>query len=467
MSAASRRTAMDAAGTTTGFTPTTGSTTRLLGRTLGAAALAASLLLAPASRAFGPTVTFGPTAAAAQTVVITNARIYPVAGSMIERGSVLIRDGRIAAVGPDVQVPQGARVIDGSGKVVTPGLLDSNSQIGLVEIGAYPNTNDTRTADDRITAAFDPADGLNPRSTVIPVTRIEGITRAIVAPSAAGSIIAGQGLLIDLAPGSAKDMVEKDPVAMFAVLGEGGSARVGGTRGAASLRLREILEDARDYAANTTAYQRNQRRDYSVSRLDLEALVPVVQGKLPLAIQANRASDIRTAIRLSRKYDFKLILVGAAEGWLVADEIARAGVPVIMDPMTDIPQFADLAATLENAGRMSRAGVDVIFASFTAHNARNLKQEAGNAVANGMPFDAALRAVTLAPAKLWGIDDRYGSLEPGKDADVVVWDGDPFDVLTNVEHVFIKGREVPITSRQLELAKRYMHRSGDWPAAYI
>ncbi|MEJ2679327.1 MAG: amidohydrolase family protein [Gemmatimonadota bacterium] len=435
-------------------------------RVIATAALAAALLLVPAPRAVGPTAAFGPHAASAQTVVITNARVYPVSGPVIEHGSVLIRDGRIAAVGADVQVPQGARLIDGTGKVVTPGLLDSNSQIGLVEIGAYPNTNDMRTTDDRITAAFDPADGLNPRSTLIPVTRIEGITRAVVAPSAAGSIIAGQGLLIDLAPGTATDMIEKDPVAMFAVLGEGGAARTGGARGAASLRLREILEDARDYAANTTAYRRNQRYDYSLSRLDLEALAPVVQGKLPLAIQADRASDIRTAIRLSQEYNFKLILVGAAEGWTVADDIARAGVPVIINPMTDIPEFADLAATLQNAGRMSRAGVDVIFASFTAHNARNLKQEAGNAVANGMPFDAALRAVTLAPAKLWGIDDRYGSLEPGKDADVVVWDGDPFDVLTNVEHVFIRGREVPMTSRQLELAKRYMNRS-DWPAAYI
>ncbi len=448
MSAASLRTATAAAGTTTG------STVRPLVRTLAAAAFAAALAVFPAQ-------------APAQTVVITNARVYPVSGPMIERGSVLIRDGRIAAVGADVQVPQGARVIDGSGKVVTPGLLDSNTQIGLVEIGAYPNTNDMRTSDDRITAAFDPVDGLNPRSTIIPVTRIEGITRAVVAPSAAGSIIAGQGLLIDLAPGSAMDMVEKDPVAMFAVLGEGGSARAGGARGAASLRLREILEDARDYAANTTAYQRNQRRDYSVSRLDLQALVPVVQGKMPLAIEADRASDILTAIRLSRKYDFKLILLGAAEGWTVAGDIARAGVPVIINPMTDVPEFADLAATLQNAGRMSRAGVNVIFASFTAHNARNLKQEAGNAVANGMPFDAALRAVTLAPAKLWGIDDHYGSLDVGKDADVVVWDGDPFDVLTNVEHVFIKGRDIPITSRQLELAKRYMDLSRAWPPAYV
>jgi len=434
-----------------------------VGRTL-AAALFAAAFTAPA---LAGALAFGPTSAAAQTVAITNARVYPVSGPMIERGTVVIRDGKIAAVGANVQVPRGAKVIDGTGKVVTPGLLDSNSQIGLVEIGAYPNTNDMRTGDDRITAAFDPADGLNPRSTVIPVTRIEGITRAVVAPSAAGSIIAGKGLLIDLAPGSAMDMVEKDPVAMFAVLGEAGSAREGGARGAASLRLREILEDARDYAANTTAFQRNQRYDYSLSRLDLEALAPVVQGTLPLAVQANRASDIRIAIRLSHEYHFKLILLGAAEGWTVADGIAKAGVPVVIDPMTDIPDFAEMAATLRNAGRMSRAGVDVIFASFTAHNARNLKQEAGNAVANGMPFDAALRAVTLAPARLWGIDDRYGSLEAGKDADVVVWDGDPFDVLTNVEHVFIKGAEIPITSRQLELAKRYMEKSGGWPAAYI
>jgi imidazolonepropionase-like amidohydrolase len=221
------------------------------------------------------------------------------------------------------------------------------------------------------------------------------------------------------------------------------------------LRLREILDDARDYGIHKAAYNIRQRRDYARSRLDLEALQPVLKGQVPIAIEANRASDLLAAMRLADEFKVRLVLFGASEGWLVAEQLAKANVPVVLKPLIDIPSFDSLGATLENAARLSRAGVTVALASFDTHNSRTLRQEAGNAIANGMDRDAALQAVTLTPARLWGVDDRVGSLEVGKDADVVVWSGDPFELTTGAEHVFIKGVEVPRETRQKQLLNKY------------
>jgi imidazolonepropionase-like amidohydrolase len=405
--------------------------------------------------------------ASAQTIAITNAKIHTVSGPVIERGTVIVQNGRIAAVGANVSVPAGAQTIDASGKVVTPGLLDSSTGLGTVEIGAAVGTNDQASNSDRITAAFNPLDNLNPFSTLIPVTRVEGITRAVVVPSAGASFIAGQGLLIDLGNLGATVTVHRNPVALYALLGEAGAERSGGTRATNLLRLREVLQDARDYAANRAAFEAGNRRDYALSRLDLQALVPVVRGTLPLTVSANRASDILAALRLAREANIRIILQGAAEGWLVAREIARANVPVIINPLTNIPTFDALAITFENAARLHGAGVTVILASFDSHNSRNLKQIAGNAVSYGMPHDAALRAVTLNPARVWGIAERYGSIEPGKEADLVIWSGDPFELTTSVERVFIRGAEMPKDTRQDDLLRRYRSiTDNEPPSAY-
>jgi len=406
--------------------------------------------------------------ARAETIAITGAKVYPVSGPAIENATVVLRDGKVAAVGAGVEVPAGARVIDGRGKVVTPGFLDSSSRLGAVEIDAYDDTTEAQVEDDRITAAFDVVDGLNPLATNVAVTRVEGITRAVVTPRAGKSLIAGRAALIDLAALSPdpRAMVERDPAAMVAVLGSQGAELSGGARGAAMLRLREALEDAKDFAANRKAWEGAQHRDYPLSRLDLEALVPVVKGELPLAVFVNRASDILAALHLADEYDLKLIVLGAADGWMVAKQLAEAKVPVVIDPMTNIPDFESLGATLENAGRIAKAGANVVFASFDAHNSRDLRHAAGEAVAYGMPWDAALRALTSVPAQVWGIADRYGTLEVGKDGDVVVWSGDPFELLTSAEHVFIKGREVPPDTRQRELLQRYRRVGEPWPPAY-
>ena len=410
-----------------------------------------------------------PTAARAETVAITGGRVFTVSGAPIDNGTVVIQDGRITAVGAGVAVPAGARVVDARGKWVTPGLLDSASQLGAVEIGAYDDTDDSQVEDDRITAAFNVADGLNPLATNLPVTRVEGITRAVVNPQAGKSLIAGQSVLIDLAPVAVPDpraIVERNPVAMVAVLGSRGAELSGGARGAALLRLREALEDTRDFAANRKAWEGAQHRDYPLSRLDLEALVPVVRGELPLAVQVNRASDILAVLHFADENKLKLVVLGAAEGWMVAAQLAAAKVPVVVDPMTNVPRFESLGATLENAARLQRAGATVLLASFDTHNSRDLRHAAGEAVAYGMPWDAALRALTAAPAAAWGIADRYGTLEVGKDGDVVVWSGDPFELLTSAEHVFIKGSEVPPDTRQRELLHRYRKVGEPMPPAF-
>jgi imidazolonepropionase-like amidohydrolase len=287
------------------------------------------------------------------------------------------------------------------------------------------------------------------------VTRVEGITRALVVPGGTGNVILGQAAMFDLAGDQVPGSVTRAPAAMVAALGETGAGLAGGSRSSAILRLREALQDAIDFNLNRAAWNAAQRRDYSRGRLDLEALRPVLRGEIPLAIQANRASDLLAGIRLAEEFKVRLVLVGAAEGWMIADELARKKIPVVVKPLTNIPSFDALGASLENAARLQKAGVTLLLSSFDTHNARNLRQEAGNAIANGLDRDAALRAVTLTPARTWGISDRTGSIEVGKDADLVVWSGDPFELTTAAERVFIRGREMPRDTRQKALFEKY------------
>lgn len=397
-----------------------------------------------------------PAVPAGETVAIVNARILPVSGPPIERGTIVIRDGRIAAVGSGVQPPAGARIVPGEGRIVTPGWLDSATQIGIVEIPlSASGTADERTTDARVSAAFTVVDAFNGHSTVIPITRVEGVTRSLVVPAGTGNVLLGQGAVMDLSGDQVPESVSRAPAVMVAALGEAGAALAGGSRATAILRLREMLQDAADYERNRAAFDAGERREYVRARLDLEALQPVLRGEVPLAIQANRASDLLAAMRLADEFKLRAVLLGAAEGWMVAGEIAARQVPVVVKPLTNIPSFDSLGATLENAARLSRAGVTIALATFDTHNSRNLRQEAGNAVAYGMDPAAALRAVTLTPAELWGVAERVGSLETGKDADLVVWSGDPFELSTSALHVFVKGREMPKDTRQQQLFERY------------
>jgi imidazolonepropionase-like amidohydrolase len=400
-----------------------------------------------------------PQVAAQGVIAIEGGRVHTMTGAPIENGTVLIRDGRIVAVGANVSVPAGAQRIDARGKQVTPGFIESGTQIGLVEVGAVAGSVDhtitqTATVREQIRAGFNIADGINPQSTVIPVTRIGGITTAVSRPS--GGLISGQGVVMDLDGQTLQAMLIRSPIGMWGRLGEGAPGVLGGTRAATTMRLREVLEDARLYPRRRAEFERGATREYAASRLDLEALQPVLERRIPLILEAHRASDIQGAIRLAQEYNLRLIIEGATEGWMVADELARARVPVVVRVLENLPgSFERLGARYENAALLRQAGVQVILTSGDTHNARNLRQEAGNAVAYGLPYDEALRAITLYPAQLWGLQD-YGSLAAGKVANVVVWDGDPLEIMTPVSAVVIRGREIPLVSRQTQLRDRYM-----------
>jgi imidazolonepropionase-like amidohydrolase len=220
-------------------------------------------------------------------------------------------------------------------------------------------------------------------------------------------------------------------------------------------RLRRVFNDALEYSRRGANYQRAQDEPLAASAADLQALLPVLRGQLPLLVVANRRSDIETALRIAREYRLRLILGGAAEGWMIPSKIAAAGVPVLVEPLQNIPTYDALGIRYENAPLLQRVGVKIALMETATENTRNLRQQAGNAVANGMTWDQALRAVTLTPAEIFGVADRYGSLEAGKVANVVVWSGDPFEFSTGVEHVYIRGREIPLRSRQTELLERY------------
>jgi imidazolonepropionase-like amidohydrolase len=401
--------------------------------------------------------------AGAQTIAITGGKVHPVSQPSIENGTVLIVNGKIAAVGADVAIPAGAQRIDAAGKWVTPGLIDPYTILGVVEIGAVPQTNDQTAKGDRsVAAAFRVWEGLNPASMLWAPTRNEGITTVGVVP--VGGLIAGQAAVVDLVDGTRREMLRRTRAAMAARFQSGTSTDTS-ARGEVLLRLRELLQDAKSYAARRPAFETAQTRTFATSRLNLEALVPVVTGQLPLMLGVDRAADILTALDLAREFQLKLILVGAAEGWAVADRIAAARVPVVTGALENIPSsFATLGARQENAALLRTAGVSVALTSGAdAFNVRNLKQHAGNAVAYGLPWDDALRAVTLAPAEILGVSTLVGTLEVGRDGNLVVWSGDPFEFSTQVVHVFVQGRAIAQPSRQDLLMERY--RSA--PPAYI
>ena len=389
----------------------------------------------------------------AQTIAITGGTVYPVSGPKVANATVLIRDGKIVAVGAGVTTPSGAARIDATGKWVTPGLIDGAGQLGLVEIGAVPGTREGFLRGDTIAAAFNVSEGLNPASMLIPVTRIEGVTTALATPL--GNLVAGQAVLIDLAGNTIEEMLVKSPVGIVADLSESGKNEAGGSRAGVADRLRRAFRDALLYERRRADFNRAQMPPLPESPPDLEALLPMLHGQEALIASANRRSDIETALRLAREFKLKLVVAGAQEAWQIAGELARADVPVLVEPLDNIPSYDALGVRYENAGLLAKAGVKIALLETDTHNSRNLRQEAGNAVAYGMNWEQALRAVTLSPAEIFGVADRYGSLEAGKVANVVVWSGDPFEFTTGVEHVLIRGKEIPLKSRQTELLERY------------
>jgi imidazolonepropionase-like amidohydrolase len=394
----------------------------------------------------------------AETTAIVGGKVHTVGPQgTIEGGTVLIVDGRIAAVGTDIAVPAGASTVDASGKVVTPGLFAPFSELGLVEVSLSAGPVDSNQRGDQFTAGFDVADAYNPRSSLVTINRIEGITRAIIAPrpafpddSGAGHVLAGLGAVVNLGDDG---VLDRRAAAMVVALGESGSQLAGGSRTAAWLVLRNALDEALDY------------REHRHGIADLEALQGVINGNTPLIVGIHRASDIEVLIELVDEYGLKAIIMGGAEAWMVADELAAAGIAVVVDPTANLPgDFDQLNARFGSASILLAAGVKVAIGDADSHNARNITQAAGNAVAHGLDWDAALRSITLTPAEIYGVGAIAGSLEAGKSADVVIWPGDPLELTNYPEQVYINGVKIPMVSRQTLLRDRYLRNDG--PPAY-
>ncbi len=433
--------------------------------------------------------------AAAETVAVVGARIETAGpAGAIPRGTLVMTDGRITAVGANVPVPAGARVIDGTGKVVTPGLIAASTSLTASEVEGVSATHDDASGAG-LSAGFDIAYGVNGASTFVPRARQTGLTRAVVTPAplsggegadedgdgrrealdARGFTAGGAeamhrdpGLFGGQAAGVRLDEGDPDPVfkprlAVTLDLLRGGPAS---SRGAAFVLARSALDEARRFGRNRAMHDRGAEIPSRYGREDLEALIPVAEGRTPLLVRVQRAADIRQVLRFAAEQQVRVVLEGAQEGWMVAPELAAAHTPVIVDPEDDLPQNFDmLGARLDNAARLNAAGVMVaIVGSRDFNNLRQARFNAGTAVAHGLPYEAALAAVTSVPARIWGFGDRAGTLEAGRDADVVVWTGDPLEVSTWPVAVFIGGREQPDTSRGLQLRDRYLASARAAPA---
>ncbi|MBF5090420.1 amidohydrolase family protein [Novosphingobium sp. NBM11] len=421
---------------------------------------------------------------------IVNARVAVGDGSApIENGVVVARGGKIVAAGAGVAVPAGVRVIDAGGKWVTPGLVIAVTDLGLVDVGAVSESNDDDADKAVFNAALDVSVAIDPDAPPVAVSRTGGVTRAAVAPVAGNAIFAGQGAVIDLA--ATADPVTRARAFQYVELGERGASLAGGSRVAAQALLRNALREARelDRRAGLSApgvaggdprmvsSVQGQATDTLLTRFDAAALVPVVTGRQPLYVHVDRAADIRATLALKREFPaLRLVVVGAAEGWRVAGELAAAQVPVIATALTDLPgRFETLAATQSNVGRMKKAGVKVAIGNFyDGEQPRYAPQYAGNLVgvarvpgATGLTWGEALAAITSVPAEIIGEGDHFGSLKPGRAADVVVWDGDPLEVTSGVVAVYVDGVAQSLVNHQTRLRDRYRHpQEGSLPKAY-
>ena len=418
------------------------------------------------------------TPAMAQDVTITNAKVVIGDGSApIEGGTVVVQGGKVIYAGPEAAAQNGATVIDAKGAWVTPGLFATVTTLGLADVSAVGETNDITARGTPFSAALDASTAINPTSQHILVHKAAGITRAATTTMPSGSIFAGQGAIIDL-DGDPRPVMQARAFQMVN-LGEGGADNAGGSRVAAHALLRAALREAQALVGKPGIPETTEigkADDVLLSRFDAEALVPVVTGKQKLYVAVDRMADIRAVLALKTEYPrLDLVLVGATEGWLVASDIAAAGVPVIANGLIDLPEtFEQLGATQSNAGRMAKAGVKVAINAATMQDPRRLQQVAGNLVAltripgaSGMEWGKAFAAISSVPAEISGMGGKAGVLKAGALGDVVLWTGDPLEVGSVPTRVFIGGVEQDLTNHQTRLRDRYMDLDeSDRPKAY-
>ncbi len=413
------------------------------------------------------------TAAANETVALKGGKLLTITHGVIENGVVVMQNGRITAVGgAGTAIPAGAKVIDVSGMTVYPGLIDSETHLGLTEVSADRSTNDELEASDEIMPHMHVYDAFHAETALIPVTRVNGITNAIVAP-ASGDTLPGQDSFIQLAGPSATEMLTVRDIAMpLNFTGQQRrnqsfeSAKFPFTRMGMATQLRQAFIDAQDYEQKIAAWEKKKNSSDEKERdkagappkrdLKLEALLPYLQGKKPVVLAAEQPNDLLTALDLANEFHLKVILNHVSHSWTLLDKIAATHLPVIVGPIYEQPKEDErYDAVFKMPAELAKRGVKIAFASYDAHNSRNLPYAAGYAVGFGLPPDEALKALTINPAQMWGVDKDLGSLEIGKMGNVVVANGDPLDVKTDVKHVFIQGQEIPLVNKQTELRDQY------------
>jgi imidazolonepropionase-like amidohydrolase len=412
-------------------------------------------------------------ATANETVALKGGKLLTITHGVIENGVVVMQNGRITAVGgPGTAIPAGAKVIDVSGMTVYPGLIDSETHLGLTEVSADRMTNDELEPSDEIMPHMHVYDAFHAETALIPVTRINGITNAIVAP-ASGDTLPGQDSLIQLAGPSATEMLTVRDIAMpLNFTGQQrrnqnfDQAKFPFTRMGMATQLRQAFIDALDYEQKLAAYEKKKSSADEKEKdkagappkrdLKLEALLPYLHGKKPVVLAAEQPNDLLTALDLANEFHLRVILNHVTHSSALVDKIAATGLPVIVGPIYEQPKEDErYDAVFSMPAKLAKRGVKIAFASYDAHQARNLPYVAGYAVAFGLPPDEALKALTINPAQMWGVEKDLGSLEVGKMGNVVVANGDPLDVKTDVKHVFIEGQEIPLVNKQTQLRDQY------------
>jgi imidazolonepropionase-like amidohydrolase len=408
-----------------------------------------------------------------QPIVLKGGKFLTVSHGVIENGVLVMQGGKITALGAasSAKVPGGAKVIDVTGMTVYPGLIDSETSLGLTEISAENMTNDRVELSDEIMPHMHVYDAFHAESELIPVTRLNGITNAIVAPDSEDTL-PGQDSFVQLAGPSAAEMLLVRDIAM--PLNFTGAQRRNEswekrkfpeTRMGMAAQLRQAFLDAQDYQQKAVDYEKkktdaehDKKPLPSAPKRDLksEALLPYLQGKKPVVLAAEGPSDLETAVRLAQEFNLKIVLNHVSHSRPMLDYIANLKVPVIVGPIYETPKdYERFDSVYSLPAELQKRGVKIAFASFDAHNARNLPYQAGFAVGFGLPAEEALKAITLNAAEIWGVAEHLGSLDPGKTANIVVATGDPLDVKTDVKRVFIAGEEIPMTSRQTRLRDEY------------
>jgi imidazolonepropionase-like amidohydrolase len=387
--------------------------------------------------------------------------------TVVEDATLVVDDGKIVSVASSGAAPAGSTVVDARGRNVTPGLFNAATQLGLLEVASDADTADQSVDSGPLGAAFDPQYALDPNSLAVQKARVDGVARALVYPGGSGTApFSGLAALLHLR--AAVDLLERPQVALVATVGGASAARAGGSRSEQWQLLRNALDEA-TRAGTRSPLAADERL---LNRLDLAAVRRVFEPGIPLLLATNRESDLRQAIRLRDDYKVRVIVLGGAEAWRVAPELARAQIPVILDPYADLPMsYDEIGARRDNAARLVSAGVTIAFTVsgqgiyLTYDAGPALREAAGIAVANGLGYVDALRALTANPARIWGVEDRTGRLERGRDADLVIWDGDPLEPASAPVQVFVGGESIPLRTRQTELRDRYRPAAAARPGS--